>query len=421
MTLIAGLVFAVSMWFYVQHVLVPHQRSEAVLRATPRGNLSDLYPRWLGARELLLHHRDPYSQAITSEIQVGYYGRELNPARPEDPKDQQGFAYPVYVVFLLAPTITAPFAVVQEVFRWFLFVLTVAAPLLWLRALRWRPSPVAEALLVALTVCSFPGLQGLKLQQLSLVVSAMLAGVAVLAVGSHLLLAGILLALATIKPQLAVLPAAWLLFWTFSAWRERQRFFWGFAATLALLIGGGQWLLPGWIGRFYEATVAYQHYTGGSSLLAVLAGQAAGVVFSALALLALAWVGWNSRRASSSSPEFIVVFALTLAVTLLVIPMTAPYNQILLLPAVLLIVRSREALWQRSVTVRLVFVVAVTLFLWPWVATAGLMIAALFVPSESLQLAWPIPLYTSLEIPLAIAGLLGFLTVEAGGQGKQET
>jgi len=51
----------------------------------PRGNLSDLYPRWLGARELLLHGRDPYSPEITREIQRGYYGRELDSSRPNDP------------------------------------------------------------------------------------------------------------------------------------------------------------------------------------------------------------------------------------------------------------------------------------------------------------------------------------------------
>jgi len=397
------------MWFYVQHVLVPHQRAEAALHGTPRGNLSDLYPRWLGARELLLHHRDPYSREVTREIQVGYYGRETDSSRPFDPKDQQGFAYPVYVVFLLAPVIGAQFATVQAGFRWFLFILTVASPWLWLRALRWRPGPVAEALVLVLTVCSFPGLQGLKLEQLSLVVSAMIAAVVVLAGGEHLLLAGVLLALATIKPQLVALPVAWLLLWTVSAWRERQRFFWGFAATLTLLIGGGQWLLPGWIGRFYASTIAYRQYTGATSLLAVLAGNTAGDLLNVLAVAALAWVGWKLRRVSSNSPDFVLVFALSLAVTLLVIPMTAPYNQLLLLPGILLALRSRETLWVRSLLARVIVGIAAVLLGWPWLATTGLMIAAVVLPSSSLQQAWAVPLYTSLAIPLGIAGAVALL------------
>src|SRR5579872_1520769 len=98
-----ALLVAASMWFYVQGVLVPYQQADALRYSRPRGNLSDLYPRWLGARELLLHGRDPYSRQVTREIQAGYYGRELDPSRPHDPRDQQGFAYPVYVAFLLAP------------------------------------------------------------------------------------------------------------------------------------------------------------------------------------------------------------------------------------------------------------------------------------------------------------------------------
>src|SRR5580698_655731 len=107
------------MWFYVIDILRARQIAEAEAKQIPRGNLSDLYPRWLGARELLLHHRDPYTRDLTREIQMGYYGRVLDPARTEDPTDKQAFAYPVYVVFLLAPTVTLPFAVVQAGFRWF--------------------------------------------------------------------------------------------------------------------------------------------------------------------------------------------------------------------------------------------------------------------------------------------------------------
>lgn len=401
------------MWFYVQHVLVPHQRADAAMHGTPRGNLSDLYPRWLGARELLLHHRDPYSSEITREIQIGYYGRELNPNRPDDPRDKQGFAYPVYVVFLLTPTITARFEVVRAAFSWFLFLVTAGTPLLWLRALRWRPGPTVEALLVVMTVCSFPGLQGLKLQQLSLIVSAMIAGVAVLMAGSHLLLAGMLLALATIKPQLAALPAAWLLLWAIFAWRERQRLFWGFAITLALLIGGGQWLLPGWMGRFYASTVAYRQYTGGISLLNVLAGSVVGRLLGIVLGAALARVSWKLRRVSADSLDFQLVFALTLGITLLVIPMTAPYNQLLLLPAIFLAVRSWDKLWRRSPVTRLTLVIAGVLLLWPWLAATGLMIAALFATSGSSQQAWAVPLYTSLAIPLGVAGLLGLMVEDS--------
>src|SRR5262249_29031296 len=135
-----ALMLAASMFYYVQGVLIPYQERDAASHDRPRGNLSDLYPRWLGARELLLHGRDPYSPEITSEIQNGYYGRPLGTGGPGDPVDEQRFAYPVYVVFLLAPTITMPFPIVQVGFFWLLIAVTGASAPLWLKFLRWNCS-----------------------------------------------------------------------------------------------------------------------------------------------------------------------------------------------------------------------------------------------------------------------------------------
>src|SRR4029077_2092218 len=142
------------MWFYVRQVLVPYQKADAATHGRPRGNLSDLYPRWLGARELPLRHRDPYSPQITREIQSGYYGRPLDPGRMDDPKDQQGFAYPVHVVFLLAPTIGLPFPAVQTGFRWLLVILTMASVFLWLSVMRWRPGITVAGIFIVLTLGS---------------------------------------------------------------------------------------------------------------------------------------------------------------------------------------------------------------------------------------------------------------------------
>jgi hypothetical protein len=169
--LLAAALATASMWFYFDQILVKYQIAEAAARNRPRGNLSDLYPRWLGARELLRRGRNPYSTEITREIQDGYYGRRIDPARPDDPKDEQGFAYPAYVVFLLAPTIDLPFEVIQKGFRWFLMVLAGATLLLWLYVLRWKPSPGSALILVVLTLGWLPMVQGIKLQQLSLLVA----------------------------------------------------------------------------------------------------------------------------------------------------------------------------------------------------------------------------------------------------------
>jgi hypothetical protein len=409
--LLLSLLLAASMWFYVQHVLIAYQRADATAHDRPRGNLSDLYPRWLGARELLLHHRDPYTPELTREIQAGYYGRPLDPSRPNDPRDQQGFAYPLYVVFLLAPAITLRFAMVQVGFRWFLVVLTAATVPLWLRALRWRPSNITVAILTILTLGSFPAVQGIKLQQLSLVVSGLIAACAALLAAGHLLLAGVVLALATIKPQLALPMTAWLLLWSLSDWRQRRRFVWGFCGTMAALLAAAQYVLPGWISRFWDAIVAYRDYTGGArSVLDLLTTPLVGRVLSTLILLGVTVVCWRMRRAPADSDRFVFTLALVLAGTVVVIPMFAPYNQVLLLPAIFLLVRQGNLFWRENMSLRLAVSVAVLVVFWPWLVALFLAAASLVLPPESVQRAWFVPFYTSNTIPVVVLALFGLQT-----------
>ena len=407
---------AASMWFYVQWVLVPYQKADAAAHGRPRGNLSDLYPRWLGTRELLLHHRDPYSSEVTREIQSGYYGRPLDPRRMDDPrfnepKDQQGFAYPLHVIFLLAPTIGLPFPVVQAGFRWLLVILTLASVLLWLRVLRWRPSAATTAIIILLTLGSYAVVQGIKLQQLTLVVSALLAGCGAALVAGHFSLAGFLLALATIKPQLALPLAGWLTLWAASDWRRRQSFIWSFALSMAIFLGASEYILPGWMREFRDAVAAYRQYTGGAgSLLDVLTTPWLGKILSAVAVLAVVVMGWKVRRTSHDSEAFSTMLALVLAVTLVIVPSFAPYNQVLLLPAVFLITISWKDLWSRGSLTRVACGLGLLVVGWPWLASCGLMLASRFVSPSSLQKAWTVPLYTSLGIPLVVLGLLSLCT-----------
>ena len=95
--LAATLLLAWGMIYYYGRVLTPLRVEHAQHVGAAGGNQSDLYPRWLGARELLWHHRSPYSGEVTREIQLGFYGRTVDPLDRKDMLDSEAFAYPVYV------------------------------------------------------------------------------------------------------------------------------------------------------------------------------------------------------------------------------------------------------------------------------------------------------------------------------------
>lgn len=400
-------VAAWTMWFWVQKVEIARQVADAAAKGSPRGNLSDLYPRWLGARELLLHHRDPYGADITREIQTGYYGRPIDPNRPNDPKDQQAFAYPVYVVFVLAPTIRLPFVAVQRWFFCTLIGLTACSIPLWFRVLKWPASATTRSLWIILALGCFPAVQGFKLQQLSLVVAALIAISFALLARDSFFLSGIVLALSAIKPQLAALPAAWLCLWTLARWRQRRGFVWGFGLTLAALTIGGEFLLPGWIGEFRRASYDYLRYTGGGrSVLDVEFTPFFGRLISLLLIGVFLYWAWRLRGAAAGSLSFGWMLALTMATTLAIIPMFTPYNQVLLIPVLMVLVRAAASSWRQGPFTRFLMVLTGFSIAWPWIAAAGLTLAMLFLPAAVVQRASMAPILTNFLIPTVTLILL---------------
>lgn len=403
---LAAVLCAAGVWLYAQRVLVSYQIADAAAHDRPRGNLSDLYPRWLGARELLLHGRDPYSSAVTREIQAGYYGRPLDSTRPGDPKDQQGFAYPMYVVFYLAPTVRLPFAAAQKGFFWVLLGLTVATVPLWLRMLRWSLAPWAQVSVVVLTVGSLAVMQGLKLQQMTLFVVALVAIAMALLVADCAIAAGILLALATVKPQLVGLLLLWLAIWTVGDWRRRYRWAASFLLTIGVLAVASECYLPHWISRFLQAVREYRGYTDAVSVLDKLIPAPWGWLAKLAAVAAAAHIGWRNRKHSEETGLFAATATMVLAVTVIVIPTYALYNQVMLLPAVLLLARERQAIWDRSFAARGLLILVAVLLFWPWLASAVLAGLSFLLPPEVVQRAWAVPGWTALSLPVGVAALM---------------
>jgi hypothetical protein len=100
------------------------------------------------------------------------------------------------------------------------------------------------------------------------------------------------------------------------------------------------------------------------------------------------------------------MFGLLLAITVVIVPKAAPYNQILLLPAILLLARHWHPLWHKNRMSRMLLMVCGLLIFWPWLAASTLTLASLRLPMDAIQKAWAWPMWTSFAIPLAVAVLL---------------
>jgi hypothetical protein len=383
--LAAALLLGLAMVYYYQGLLLPLRRNTFHLANAPSGNWSDLYPRWLGARELLLHGRDPYSSEVTREIQRGFYGHPLDPSNPKDLVDQEAFAYPVYVVFLVAPLLTFPFPAVQTAFAVILFVLTLASLFCWLRGLRLRFSRSSLVLAVISVMSSYAVLDGLHLQQLTLLVAALMAAAVAALGGDRPFLAGVLLACSTIKPQLVFVLAAGLVLWALADWRRRKLFLAGFGFTMLLLLVSAELLLPGWFGLWRQAGASYLAYVR-PSLLASVLGARAGAVAGAAAVLAAIVLFWWFRRHGPGSQHFNFLIVNALFVSTLVSPNagSAKYNLVLLIPAGLWLFSSELELKTAGVLARFSWLLAFIGLLGQWML-ALIVVFAVVVLHHPLQ------------------------------------
>src|SRR5439155_17791839 len=125
---------------------------------------------------LLSHGRNPYTPEMTREIQMGLFGRAMDPHRPADPPISfRAFSYPLYADLLAAPLLPLGFDAVRVVLGLVLPLLTATSLVLWLRAFQLRAPPETLAVAVILVLVSYPVLEGLYAQQAGLLVGAALA------------------------------------------------------------------------------------------------------------------------------------------------------------------------------------------------------------------------------------------------------
>lgn len=214
---------------------------------------NDLYSRWSGARALFLEGRDPYSSDVTQSIQLGMLGRL---SAPEE--DQVAFAYPLYAAFLMLPLVALPYAQAQALWMAALVLAVVGGVLILSRLSRVSMTPALVLLIAFGALFYYPSARAIILGQFA-IVSFLCLTLAAWAIQERQdLAAGVLLALATVKPQLASLLVPFVLAWALK--QRRWRLVGGAASTLLALVVLACFWIPTWPLEFWQGMVGYTHY-----------------------------------------------------------------------------------------------------------------------------------------------------------------
>jgi hypothetical protein len=120
---------------------------------------------------------------------------------------------------------------------------------------------------------------------------------------------------------------------------------------------------------------------------------------------------WRWKGSEAGSETFNLGIAWTAAVTLAVLPKLAAYNQLLLIPALIVLLGRWQDILNGGLITRSLAKAALASQVWQWIAALGLAVCSLAISPRLARSAAEVPLYTLLALsPLTLAAV-ALLTV----------
>ncbi len=396
--LLVVLAVAFAILFVAEVVAVHELFGSEVLSA------ADFHSRWYGAKALLVEGQDPYSPAVTREIEA-----IRDPAGNRN--NSFSFAFPLHVIFTFLPLSYFSYDWAQSFWMVTLQWVVVAIMVVMMMMVGWKPSPLGVGAALLGSIFFYPAARTIILGQFTLHVTLFMALSLFFLRRGRDGWAGFWLAATSIKPQMVLLVGLWMVIW--AVYRRRTRFLRGVIFGGLGLLLGSMMLLPRWPISFIEDIQRYAAVASGRNPLEVLGefllpGNPTVVVYIVsgilllLTLAAWAWGLGKDKAASELTAEkgaglqrFEWALFWTMAVSLLVLFQTGSTNQALLfIPLFLWFWRGLNS-WGRLPSV----LAAVVLIIGPW----GLFLSTISGNYENPLLLLPLPFFC-----LIVLGLKGW-------------
>jgi hypothetical protein len=321
----------------------------------------DLQPLWQAGRWVVEGRGSPYSDEMTRQLQMQSYGR---PAQGYE--DNRAFVYPLYILLFLLPLLFLPLPWAQAAWFTLLELAAVVGVLGAMTVTGWQLTGRRVLIMVVWAFLLYPVTWAMALGQVSILIFALVVMALVALRTGRAGWAGVCLALATAKPQMAFLLVPALLLW--AVIRRQGRFLLSFAIAFGILVLASFAVSPGWWVDALRAGASYfaaQPFPPPVALFGqAIAGEQGGVVtlvLVAFLLAGLAWAWWHERDVR---PLPVWTIGFTAVVTTLVAPRTSLVNQVMLLLPLILVLRDLVArgVWGRVVGVGLALTIIVVMW-----------------------------------------------------------
>ena len=353
----------------------------------PGGN--DFLPRWMATRLYLKEGQNPYSPETSLAIQNLMYGRAA-----WESEDQALFAYPFYTIFLISPfALIDDFALARAGWMTLLEMSLLFIALLSMRMAKWQANKISMTLFLLFSILWYHGAKPLVEGNISIMIALFITLAIWALVNQKESIAGIFLALATIKPQMAIFIVAFSIIWAIS--KQRWQLIKSFSVSLLLLIGSSLILMPQWIFENLIQVASYPSYVPPGSPAEIfsnwwpLAGAQWGWALSGLLFLLLIFEWWQAF--GKSFQQYLWAAMLTLVLSPFIgIPSTTSnfIPMLLIFPFIFKAWRHR---FKRS-NVKLEIVILPVIFIGLWILYTSTLLSGLQY-RENLIMFYPLPIF----------------------------
>jgi hypothetical protein len=357
----------------------------------PGGN--DFLARWMGAKYFLAGV-SPYDDRVGLATQQIIYGHAAIPTQGED---LERFIYPLYSMLIFAPFALFDFPLARALWMTLEEMALLGILFLSLRAARHTPVLGLVAVWMFFALTWYMAVRAVINGNPIVFVALFLTGSVFALQRGNYFVGGVLLALATIKPQVTLLCIAWILLWSF--FHRKSPVWIGFFISMALLIGGGMIFQPDWILADVREIIQYSSYTAAAtpaSTFPIIFPTWGFVLGWVMALAAWIGIGFFWRKMRNADEDGMNWTAwLTLALGAWSgIPNDAG-NHLILFPAFVLILVG----WNRNVGASTRRELAVLVIL--WISLWGFFLLTLQEGDQPMQhpaMFFPIPLFCILGL-----------------------
>lgn len=307
--------------------------------------MNNFQARWLGTRFLLLNGWSPYSDQTTSEIQNTVYGRQAR-----EGEDPGYFVFPLYSILFYVPfALTQQYSLANAVWMTLLEVCIVGLIVASVTLSNWRPNLFILISLIIFTIFWYFTIRPVLNGNFSVVASFLIV-ISFLAIRAEMdSLAGFLLALGTIKPQIVLVLYIFIVLWAIS--NRRWMIISSLLGSLFLLSAAGSLFVPDWFVSFIRQIVLYSESkfitTAGSVMVFWLpgVGKQVGWLLTGV-LLGLLIIEWRAAFRKQFN-RFYWTALLTLAATPLIGIYSTIEYYIVLYPAMVMIFAVWDKRWGR--------------------------------------------------------------------------